>query len=70
MALEALTDLQHRMGRQERQPQCLAAAATGRHGPRQQVNPTRFGPGHDIRAFQVRPAGTPLYWCQTCGAYA
>eukprot|EP00971_Amphidinium_carterae_P220965 4387092-Amphidinium_carterae.1 len=38
--------------------------------PRRQVSISRFGPGHTITSFTVRPEGHTLHWCSVCGAYA
>eukprot|EP00971_Amphidinium_carterae_P253089 5024830-Amphidinium_carterae.1 len=52
---------------QDRPPREPGQAASR---PRRQVAHSKFGPGHDIRHYTVRPSLRDLYWCATCGAYA
>eukprot|EP00971_Amphidinium_carterae_P227695 4516439-Amphidinium_carterae.1 len=50
-------------------PSVKGAEGARRHGVTK-VTQDRFGPGHDIRAYQVRPQRSTLFWCHICGAYA
>eukprot|EP00971_Amphidinium_carterae_P259078 5141504-Amphidinium_carterae.1 len=38
--------------------------------PTKSISTQRFGPGHSIQSFQVRPDLNTLHWCDVCGAYA